>query len=126
MNYPVVYKLSHTKLSDYFQLMLWVVVALLIQLFPRFIAPMLYSNIEIFNFFHWPLVWQKSLSKRNNYSMRKNRNFLWTGLDAVQSLAYDEICYKQDWYTLCNMLLGNIHNILRCNMNTKNVVSPQT
>ena len=47
MTYPAVYKVLHTKHTEYFQLVVLIMTALLIQLLPKIILPELYSNIEI-------------------------------------------------------------------------------
>lgn len=47
LTYPAVYKVLHTKHTEYFQLVVLIMTALLIQLLPKIILPELYSNIEI-------------------------------------------------------------------------------
>lgn len=47
LTYPVVYKVLHTKYTEYFQLVVLIMIALLIQLLPKIILLELYSNIEI-------------------------------------------------------------------------------
>lgn len=47
LTYPAVYKVLHTKYTEYFQLVVLIMIALLIQLLPKIILLELYSNIEI-------------------------------------------------------------------------------
>lgn len=47
LTYPVVYKVLHTKHTEYFQLVVLIMTALLIQLIPKITLPELHSNIEI-------------------------------------------------------------------------------
>lgn len=45
--YPFVYKILHVKWSDWGQLLILLIIALVIQFLPRIVAPVLNLNIEI-------------------------------------------------------------------------------
>ena len=47
LSYPTVYKILHMNQTDYSQLIILIIIALLIQMIPRIVTPALYSNIEI-------------------------------------------------------------------------------